>query len=401
MTIEINKYLFYTWLFLAICNLIYYVLPVSPFMIRLAWLGIIIIGIFTNLNKGFTRVDCAILLFEGVVLSSFIFNNESNEISFTNLANTSISLLSFVFLGKTGDIRNFRSHVFIPFIVALFLAAIMSYYFKMAETIARFVTNDSEAITINASTIFLMLFPIAFILKNKILTFSITLICIFFVLTSVKRGNILALFIPSILFFWCELKDTRMTYQKKTLIFLAIIALGLWISNFIEHNAFFQQRIEDTVNAKSSGRDTLYSTYFNMWYLKASVFQWLFGYGYEGTLIYGGLGKFAHNDWLEILVDFGLIGFIAYLNIFLCLVKFTFRIGNRRMKYLLIAIVYIWLVKSMISMGFMSESLAYLGISYSYAVACIKRKYQTKTQKVRLQDTESQLYGLEVSQNQV
>ena len=374
MISRFNKYLFYIWLLLAICNLTYYVLPVSPFIIRVAWLGIIITGICFNLNKGFSRVDCAIMLFEGVVLSSFIFNNDNEELSLTNMANTSISLLSFVFLGKTADLKNYESRNFTVFSIGLLVAAIISYYFKMAEIMARLAVNDGEAVTVNASTIFLMVFPIVFILKNKKVTFAITLACIFFVLTSAKRGNILALLLPCVLFFWYEWKNTKKTVARKALILLCIIGLGVWINNYIESNIYFQQRIEDTINGKTSGRDVIYTTFFNMWYLKASFFQWLFGYGYEGTLLYGGLGKFAHNDWLEILVDFGLVGFLLYLNIFLSLGRYTWRRKSKRIKILLISVSYIWILKSLISMGFTSESLAYLSISYGYAVTFTKQK---------------------------
>ena len=81
-----------------------------------------------------------------------------------------------------------------------------------------------------------------------------------------------------------------------------------------------------------------------MWILLVNLKQWLmmvvftrglssfiFGDGYYGVVkIVGGT---AHNDFLEIFFDFGLIGFIAYINIYVVLLKNYLRMNKNKYPY--------------------------------------------------------------------
>lgn len=362
------------WIVLAICNLVYFILPVSPFAIRLMWLIVIVLGIVVSSKVPFNRFDYSILLFEFIVLVAFFLNNASFEITYTNLANTSISLLSFVFFHRLSSIKQFDGKFMLFCIVGLTIAAIIGYYHKLSELIIKLMLGDDDFITVNASSIFLMIFPLSFVIKNRKLAFVLVTICVYYVLISAKRGNIIALSLPLLLFIWYCFKDAKKNNFRKILIICIVILGCLWIFNYIQTNEYFQHRIDQTLKGKSSGRDFIYSTYWDLWANKSSVLKWLFGYGYEGTLVYGGISKFAHNDWLEILVDFGFIGFILYLNVLISLIFQIRNLKELKPKIIIITISYIWFVKSMVSMGFTSESLAYMALPYGYVVVLKNRE---------------------------
>lgn len=67
----------------------------------------------------------------------------------------------------------------------------------------------------------------------------------------------------------------------------------------------------------------------------------------------------AHNDWLEVTYDFGLIGLIGYLLVFVGLCKVTTH-SDKPFSRLLMILIAIFIIKSFISMVFADKgSLIY------------------------------------------
>ena len=88
---------------------------------------------------------------------------------------------------------------------------------------------------------------------------------------------------------------------------------------------YFQYRIAQTQAGESSGRDELYATFYNHFLQEENPFRFLFGYGANATLKIG--ENFAHNDWLEIATNNGLLGLVVYLVYWI-----GFYVSWRRMK---------------------------------------------------------------------
>ena len=60
-----------------------------------------------------------------------------------------------------------------------------------------------------------------------------------------------------------------------------------------------------------SGRDNIAKLIIDYHGTQANVFQIVFGSGSDGTLRL--IGAYAHNDWLEILFNQGIVGIIMYV----------------------------------------------------------------------------------------
>ena len=43
----------------------------------------------------------------------------------------------------------------------------------------------------------------------------------------------------------------------------------------------------------------------------------LFGFGFASSLSLSGTGNFAHNDWLELLTNYGLLGVVVFFSLFM------------------------------------------------------------------------------------
>ena len=80
---------------------------------------------------------------------------------------------------------------------------------------------------------------------------------------------------------------------------------------------FMIKRMASILEGNTSGRDVIYGTIFTKWYSSTNIWNLLFGFGFAGSLEITG-GSYAHNDWLELLSNFGLTGIIAYLSSVLC-----------------------------------------------------------------------------------
>jgi len=105
----------------------------------------------------------------------------------------------------------------------------------------------------------------------------------------------------------------------------------------------------------SSGRDIIYANIFNGWYSSQSILNLLFGFGFAASLNLSN-GKFAHNDWLELLSNFGLIGICVYLGLFIIGFKYVFYTKWTVEKRILIfTVLLIWLFTTFVSMSYTSE----------------------------------------------
>lgn len=201
------------------------------------------------------------------------------------------------------------------FFVIFLIVAIMDYFEyerKMFLLLAQ--NNPFEEITNNTTYYFVGLLPFLFLFNKRPVCQYLSIACILgFVLAGMKRGAILTSLLILVWFICRTFKSS--SWKKRVVIVAALCALFFVGSKFVETlystNMYFQQRIEDTVEGQSSGRDKLYVAFWNHYINNDNILQVLFGEGAYHTENIMHLK--AHNDWLELLIDCGLFGVILYL----------------------------------------------------------------------------------------
>lgn len=371
-----NKYILFrnlAVLFIA-GNMIYWVFPFSPVVWRVA---LVLLSLFVVFFKEGKRLVCenAVLIFAVFNIIHFFVSYLWQNPSTTQIGNILCAMLSlglFVCLSEKGVMND---RLFFVIGVVLLVGAIMKYYH--AERIAlEDYYNEKEDITNNSSVVFLMLFPMLFLMKSNIQKWTSLLVCIFFLISGAKRGNIIAAIIPLILFIHFSFKDSRHSILKTIMVLGVIVGASYLTYYWAVSNDFLMYRIEQTTEGNSSGRDVIYAGAWHTWLDSNNFFHYLFGYGFDGTVHQSStLYHYAHNDWLEILVDYGLLGIPFYLMIFLSLIKPIRRVQAYEMKMVLVSSVFIWLFKSVYSMGFTEEAMSVMMISMGTALG----KYKTET----------------------
>lgn len=330
--------------------MLYWYFPFPPMIWRAIW---VLLSLYVILFKEsrWLNIEISVFLF-------IIFNILHFLISFTWLTpntffigNTLSSLLTislFVYFGEKGVMN---SRYFSIVSIILIIVSILGYYHYQLLLLTNLDRSSDYEVTNNASAGFLMLIPMVFLIKNKLQKWIVLMICIFYLLLGSKRGNILAAFIPILLFISFVLKDNRHSAIKTFLVIVLIVIAGFFVYRWTVNNDYLMHRVEETVEGNSSKRDIIYANIWNKWYDSDNMWNYLFGYGYQGTRLSGGS---AHSDWLEILMDYGLLGILLYLIIFIALTRQILRTRNLVLRLIIISATLIWFFKSVYSMGFVS-----------------------------------------------
>jgi O-antigen ligase len=117
-------------------------------------------------------------------------------------------------------------------------------------------------------------------------------------------------------------------------------------------NEFFLRRLDQMAEGDSSYRTENYMRILEAWFSSESFINLIFGFGFASSLEITGR-HFAHNDWLELLSNFGLIGVLLYLFLIGSTYKYLkdkkYSFENRLM---LLSIVIIWFLMTMFSMWY-------------------------------------------------
>lgn len=375
-----DKYILFRNLafFFVAANMIFWIFPFPAIVWRMSLLIISLYVIFVEGGK-LLPSEKIVLAFAAFNFLHFVISYLWRNPSTAQIGNILCALLPlslFVRLSEKGVIND--KFITIAGFVLLFLSIFRYYYYEHMVIIALMRGDDITGITNNASVTFLMLLPMLFLMKNNIQKWAFLMVCVFFLVSGAKRGNILAAVIPIILFIRSTLIDSRRSVLKTILVLVVIICAVFITYRWVVTNDYLMYRVEKTQQGNSSGRDVIYASAWHAWYDSDNFVTYLFGYGFEGTRSQTSTHHYAHNDWLEVLVDYGLLGVFLYLAVFITLAMQIKRIKSFEMKMVLLSAFFIWFFKTLYSMGFTNESLSVLMIS----MGTILGRYKTEIQEI-------------------
>ena len=308
---------------------------------------------------------------------------------FEYLKNIYMSLLpiyTFYVFVKKGDLNE---DMLRRWLVVFVLVAISSFYKQQSKLVLSALSRGSSEteFTNNAGYIMVSLLPMLALLWKKPLWQYILLgVCMTFVLMAYKRGAILAGTICSIWLIYVSFKNEQQVGSKVSnrrmmrlvLTLLIVIASVFLVQYFLTTSDYFSMRVESTRGGYTSNRDNIYSFFYNYFLHDMSPLDYLIGLGANGTLkIYENA---AHNDWLEIAIDNGVIMLILYFAYWLSMFKMFFKGNNHNMSNLMFGMfVIVYFLKSYFSMSY-SDIPVYSSCALGYSMAT----YFSKTKKVYL-----------------
>ena len=261
------------------------------------------------------------------------------------------------------------------------LFAVWTYYNNQLYVLENTIKNiDANEVVNNMSYILIGLFPFVFLFKNKYLQLSIILFISFFTLIGLKRGAILLLVLLILWYVQSSIFLSTKSRIKNLFIIGALVAAVYYfaLEQFATNDALVH-RWEMTLEGNSSGRDDIYAKYWDYYFMRASTLEQIFGGGAWYTEHIGHVK--AHNDWLEILIDFGIVGCVFYM-IFWIIFWRDIRRMNRKTEYYSIGIACFILTfcRTPFSMLFyVIHIYISIMIAYSLSVYSISSTHNTKS----------------------
>lgn len=265
-------------------------------------------------------------------------------------------------------------------IVFLFLI-IVSYYHNEAKLLNIALTKgrDITEITNNASYQFVYIIPYLYLFKKKKLSLAILSVILLFLVIGMKRGAILVGIGATMLYLHDIVKDGSINQRigRYAMIIVLVLCTSYFVLNFYNQSAYFRYRVEQTKEGKSSGRDEIANDLWSFYTTQDKPLNTLFGYGANATLIHA--DNFAHNDWLEILIDQGLLGISLQLCFFIVLFKDVTKLKRYNTKFYqsFRTLYFIILIKTFFSMS-ICEMIPYQTLLVGYYLFNLKyyKKYE-------------------------
>lgn len=291
---------------------------------------------------------------------------------FKSIAICMFSFYPFYYFAKKEQLK--AVHL-IGFLAIMLPITILQFYTNQSAILLSRVSDNSNVVN-NVAYSFVQLLPFVFLIKNKrFLSIALLLIIIFFILQGSKRGAIIAGIVGLCFYFFYQIKtlEKEMRFKGYLVVFISFIIIGYIAYNTYLSNEFLIERLNAVAEGDSSDRDIIYKEIFFSWYNSDSFIHILFGFGFAGSLLLTD-GYYAHNDWLELLSNFGLLGIVVYLVLFYAaLSEFRKKAWHLDKRILTLTIVVIWFFTTLFSMWYTALGGFTQAILLAYLIGSKKR----------------------------
>lgn len=333
------------------------------------------------------------------LMKSLILRNNNNMVYFSLLALIILNTIGFLFESKF-DVTTLSQFKFIlitllpffPFyyfslkgyltkekLIVLFLLLlpiIILGFYNNEKNMINSRLSEVENVVNNMGYFFTALIPFVFLIKNKILSISSLFLIFFFVIQSSKRGAVFLSALALIIFIIYQLSIVNRKKIIQSFLF-SLIGMVFFIKFSIDmylSNEYLISRIQK-IDDGGSGRDIIYTNLWNNWLNSNNLFNYLLGFGFVSTVIYSGTGNLAHNDWLELLTNFGLLGVLIFIIFFFSFFVFILNKSlSKEDKFILICIFLISFLQTFFSMFYTSPTNVFLIILLAYILGNFQYK---------------------------
>jgi hypothetical protein len=307
--------------------------------------------------------------------------------SFTYLKNILLSLLpiyAFYYFAKIGLLseENIRK----LFFLFLFLA-IAGFFSNQSMVLSRAAESGAiiDGITNNAGYSFVALLPLLPLYWRKpLLQFILLAICMSFVLIGMKRG---AIFSGAICSIWMILqtlkgnenrtgKELRRRFARVFFTILILVGAVYAIRYMLQTSAYFNERVQATIAGDASGREHMYRDFLAWFFEQNRLLPFFFGNGADATLRLFSI--YAHNDWLEIAINNGIVVVLIYAAYWMSLFLLFRRCKKGNPTSLMLGMfIIVFFLATLFSMSYNSIP-PYSSCAFAYALANIEYRPSKK-----------------------
>lgn len=226
----------------------------------------------------------------------------------------------------------------------------------------------------------LLAFPIIFACKNILIKSIAQLSTIVMVLLALKATAVIAILAAYGTFFFVSPKIDNKKISKwiiRIIFFLLVAIAAIYVINsfgIVELEGGLLNKFLEVDSTGGSGRIDIWKDSMKI-QSESSLVEFLLGHGYNTLVNY--IGFSAHNDFIEVMFDYGLIGLVLYVFIYIILIKQTKMLIKNKNKYAPILAVSTAMT-FVVSMT--SHLVIYNGLLTNCAIVwglCISENYRT------------------------
>lgn len=226
----------------------------------------------------------------------------------------------FLILDGQKVLKSFRT-LFIP----VFIVGII-YFFR-----ASFLTNFG--IQTNMVFYAILCFPWLLLYKSKSIKLIFMILITLLALLSMKRSMMLI-----VAFFWAILGIYILFSSSNkiiaSIIFVFVLGGSFLVFNYVDDflGGSLSARFEENEDEKGGGRKDIYEA-TGLLIISSSWNDLIIGHGHHAVARDSILEHSAHNDFMEIIYDYGLVEFVVYLSLWVYLFKKMFFLVKIKSKY--------------------------------------------------------------------
>jgi hypothetical protein len=265
----------------------------------------------------------------GVILGT-VNLSDINDIVFVTI----IPTVSLIFIYTALSKGHIKFNIFFAMMFLFLIALVILYFYYYYALIIITTLNNSNVTQFNASYSILVALAGGLLIKNKNIKYGLIFVSFIVVFSSLKRGGMIAISLALLFYFFVSLlHEKNKSFAKMVFRFMGLPILGIGlILLLIYMNDYFDiyNRFKNMGQDGGSGRVNIYLNVLGK-FADFSFFELLLGRGSKG--VYKVLNVSAHNDFLEILFDYGLVGLCALLLILFKLISWNIKCVIKKFKY--------------------------------------------------------------------
>jgi hypothetical protein len=175
--------------------------------------------------------------------------------------------------------------------------------------------------------------PLVVTVKKTTLRFTCIIIIVICVVYSFKRAALIGMLLSLLAYYLIDITENRKKIVNNISGFAFITLFFLYIFNKTDKlsSGYLISRLLNAKDDQGSDRVILWTNMINE-QLNTDILDWIFGQGFlASTNITYGLG--AHNDFLEILYDFGILSLTSFILFNFILIRYCFKMYQSKYIY--------------------------------------------------------------------
>ena len=299
-------------------------------------------------NDKYSRSVISIIMLISYLCIQIVFQRSNETSLLNNLSNGIFSLLLYLYFMIGSESKCNVNYEKLSCVALLILCPVFI-YFRINMPLTGAPTHIYHAQYVNSIYYIVLLLPFGLRSRWRYLLIGMVGLCVLF---SGKQGAFLAVVIGVICFYMSERKVFDNSLGKKSKIWIVVLGIiVVFAYDYVSTNMEFDilrgfQSLEDD---GGNGRLEIYQHLLTL--IKQSSFiELVLGHGGMNA-VFNRLGISAHNDFIEILFDFGFIGFILYAIFIVSLISCYLKLINIKSQLApsLIYTIVVFLVLSMVS----------------------------------------------------